>query len=131
MDKLGKAFKAACDARNFAYAPYSNFLVGAALKVEGHDNLFTGCNVENASFSATICAERNAVNSSFASLGKRTGEFMVLVTDTTPPASPCGLCLQVLAEFYRPELPVYLANLQGIQEKVLLKDLIPRTFSLK
>ena len=131
MDKFSEAFKAACDARNFAYAPYSNFLVGAALKVKGHDSLFTGCNVENAGFSATICAERNAVFSSFASVGKQTGEFMVLVTDTTPPASPCGSCLQVLAEFYHPEFCVYLANLQGIQEKVLLKDLIPRIFTLK
>lgn len=126
---LEEAFKKAKLARTRAHAPYSNFKVGAAIKLAGVDKIYAGCNVENASFGATVCAERVAIFSAIASKGKVPFEYMVLVTDMEPYAVPCGLCLQVISEFTFPEFPIYLANLTGVQEKVLLGDLLPRGFT--
>lgn len=126
---LEEAFKKAVQAREHAHALYSNFKVGAAIKLLNADKIFTGCNVENASFGATICAERVAIFSAIASKGVVPFEYMVLITDTDPLSVPCGLCLQVIAEFTNPEFPIYLGNLTGIKEKVLLGDLLPRSFT--
>lgn len=124
--KVEKAYQLAMETRRRAHAPYSHFQVGAALGI-GKD-IFSGCNVENASFGATICAERNALWASIAKLGKRPIDFLVVVTDTTETTVPCALCLQSLSEFVPMDLPIYLANLQGIKEKILFKDLLPRPF---
>ncbi len=126
---LEEAFKKAMLARNRAHAPYSNFKVGAVIKLAGIDKLYSGCNVENASFGATVCAERVAIFSAIASKGKVPFEYMLLVTDMNPCAVPCGICLQVIAEFTYPEFPIYLSNLTGVQEKVMLGDLLPRGFT--
>ncbi len=125
-DALEKAFRVALESRQKAYAPYSKFLVGAAL-VLADGSIFGGCNVENASYGATICAERTAIFSAIAQKGnKLQADGIVLVTN--PVAFPCGLCLQVMGEFFAPSTPVYLADERGIREKKSLGELLPNTF---
>ena len=106
-----------------AYAPYSRFQVGAVL-VGKDGRIFAGCNVENISFGLTICAERNAV---FAAVAAGCREFakIVIVADTEVPASPCGACRQVLAEF-NPDLELVLSNFRGSRETFSLSELLPR-----
>lgn len=131
-DMVQKGYELAKKARSKAYAPYSKFLVGAAFKLEGCEDFVVGCNVENGSFGATVCAERVALWSWAANLRKEKGlEFLVLVTDTSDPvATPCGLCLQVLGEFLSPEFPIHIANMKGIHKEVKLKELLPTMFKL-
>jgi len=125
-----KGYELACQARERAYAPYSNFLVGASLKLTGEDRYFSGCNVENASYGGTVCAERTAIWNTVTELGgKPSIEWMVLVTDTDPASTPCGMCLQVMSEFLDPETPIYLSNLQGIERVLPFKDFLPHAFS--
>ena len=114
---------AAKTARLNAYAPYSQFQVGAALLTESGE-IFTGCNVENISYGLTICAERVALGSALAK-GHRTFHMIAIVADTNTPISPCGACRQVMAEF-APELKIVLSNLQGAIERFSMADLLPR-----
>ena len=127
--KIQAAYEKALLVRKNAYAPYSKFQVGSAIKFKGHDQLFLGVNVENASYGATICAERNAILNSVATLGKQEIEFIVVVTNQDKPAPPCALCLQVISEFYYAEMPIYLGNLDGVQKKFLLRELLPVAFN--
>ena len=106
-----------------AYVPHSRFPVGAVLgRRAGRTS--AGCNVENVSYGLTICAERNAV---FAAVAAGCREFakIVIVADTEVPASPCGACRQVLAEF-NPDLEVVLATFRGKSEMFRLSELLPR-----
>ena len=121
IDPLLSAARAA---QSRAYAPYSNFHVGAALEaLDGA--VFAGCNVENASYGLTICAERAAICAA-VSAGARGFRRAVVVSDVDPPAAPCGACRQVLAEFGL-ELPI-----EGVGSKRpltwQLSDLLPVAF---
>jgi len=101
---------AAREAREHAYAPYSNYAVGAAL-LSGTGQIFTGCNVENASYGLCLCAERSAVAAMVAA-GERAIRAIAVVTDGPVPGPPCGMCRQVLAEF-ADDVPVHLASAQA------------------
>ena len=121
-----KALAEASAARNRAYAPYSQFRVGASVLTAAGDCI-SGCNVENASYGATVCAERIAIWSAVAS-GERELTDVVIVTDASPPAYPCALCLQVMAEFLAPEAKIWLASLGGVQSVSAFSELLPQPF---
>lgn len=108
-----------------AYAPYSRFHVGAALLAED-GRIFTGCNVENASFGLTICAERNAVFAAVAAGAKRFSA-LVVVTSSALPVSPCGACRQVLHEF-APSFPVRCYGQAGEELITSCEELLPHAF---
>ena len=124
MDK--ELLEAALVARERAYAPYSKFLVGAAVRVEC-GKIYTGCNVENASYGLTVCAERNALFSAVGA-GERKFTALCVVGDTEEPISPCGACRQVMAEFKVP--CIILANLKGDVKEYTLEELLPLSFNL-
>lgn len=124
------AFLVATNARKNSYSPYSHFAVGAALKLKDKDLLIPGCNVENASYGGTVCAERSAILSAVSQYGKVPFEYLVVVTDTRPASLPCAFCLGVLAEFCKPDFLIHLANLDGIERTVTLGDLLPHPFVL-
>ena len=113
---------AAETARSRAYAPYSRFLVGAALR-GGSGAVFTGCNVENISFGLTICAERSCVVQAI-SQGEHSFQALAIVTDTDEPVVPCGACRQVLAEF-APDLTITSWTLTGKKQDFSLSTLLP------
>lgn len=118
----------AAEARAHAYAPYSAYPVGAAV-VAGSGRVFTGANVENASFGLTVCAERAAVLAA-VSAGERTIEALAVVTEDG--AAPCGACRQVLLEFVSGEgMPVYLATPDGATRETTMATLLPHPFTRK
>lgn len=119
------------EVREHAYAPFSHFKVGAALLSAATGRIYTGCNVENSSFGATICAERNAVLHAIAEEGVIGVERLVVVTQSNPPSPPCAMCLQVLAEFTKADTPVILVDLEGNRTEYKFSDLLPNPFYLK
>jgi len=117
-------FAAAMSARQNAYAPYSKFAVGAAVRtMDG--TIFTGCNIENASYSLSICAERVAI---FSAISRGYFDLAVLcvVADTAEPVAPCGACRQVMLEFNIKE--VLLTNCAGAWKKMKISELLPVSF---
>jgi cytidine deaminase len=124
MDLTDSLISAARSVQARAYAPYSNFRVGAALE-SSDGTVFLGCNVENASYGLTICAERSAV---FAAVSAGATRFRraVVVSDVDPPAAPCGACRQVLAEFGL-DLPIDGVGSKGTV-RWRLSDLLPAAF---
>lgn len=109
--------------RTAAYVPYSHFAVGAALRAED-GRVFTGCNVENASYGLTMCAERNAIAHAVAE-GARRFDAVAVVTENG--VTPCGACRQVLAEF-APDMAVIIADDAGNRRTYTLRDLLPDGF---
>jgi len=112
-----------------AYTPYSNFNVGAALlDADGHVHF--GCNVENAAYSPSNCAERTALFRAIAD-GKpaRSFQAIAVIGDTEQPITPCGVCRQVLIELCAPQMPVYLCNLRGDMRETTVSELLPGAFT--
>ena len=114
-----------------AYAPYSRFRVGAALLTR-EGRIFQGCNVENASYGLTLCAERTALGAAVAAGHRHFTALAVASSGKTAPI-PCGACLQTLAEFCRPDFVILTAAAQNpaVTISYTLKDLLPQAFRLK
>jgi cytidine deaminase len=120
---------AASDARERAYAPYSRYHVGAAV-LGDNGKIYAAANVENASYGLSICAERNAISAAILD-GARHVLACAVVTASSPPAAPCGMCRQTLSEFSpRPptELPIALANADGERRNTRLSAILPLAF---
>jgi cytidine deaminase len=122
---VDKLFEAALSAREHAVAPFSKFQVGAA--IESQDGVvFTGCNIENASYGLTMCAERVALFKALSE-GVRRFRRIAVVADTSTLTPPCGPCRQLLWEFCG-DAEVLLVNLEGQTESCRMRDLLPRPF---
>ena len=120
-------FKQAREAASVAYVPYSHFSVGAAL-VAKNGLVFQGCNIENASFGMTNCAERTAIFKA-VSEGHRLFQAIAIIADTEDPCAPCGACRQVMVEFNIPT--IILTNLKGHTQVYTLDELLPLSFGPK
>ena len=116
---------AATQARENAHAAYSNFRVGAALRATS-GRIFGGCNVENATYGLTVCAERVAILKAISE-GERGFDAIAVVADTDSLTAPCGACRQLIWEFCG-DVPVILANLKGKSEVIAMRDLFPKPF---
>nr|WP_039957615.1 cytidine deaminase [Schinkia azotoformans] len=126
MSKIALVEKAK-EAREMAYVPYSKFKVGAALLTE-EDDVIKGCNIENASYGLTNCAERTALFKAYSE-GIKKFKALAVVADTERPVPPCGACRQVMAEFCPPNMPVYLTNLKGDIFETTVQELLPGAFT--
>jgi cytidine deaminase len=124
---LRELVRRAHDARAQAYAPYSRFSVGAALRTSS-GAVFLGCNVENASYGATACAERGAI-AAMVVAGERKVEELAVYTDSDPPGMPCGICRQVLLEFGHDRTVIVAASPRAVT-LATLGELLPRPFVL-
>ncbi len=118
---------AAKAAQSHAYAPYSRYLVGAAIR--GADgNTYVGCNVENASYGVTVCAERNALGAMVAAGCRSVAEVVVMTADG---GTPCGICRQALAEFSEKDTPIHCFDGQGGVQSFTIGELLPHAFTLR
>ena len=122
---IDRLVAAATEVRDKAHAPYSRFTVGAAV-LDGDGRVHAGCNVENASYGLSVCAERHAIAAAISSGGSGI-QALAVVTDTNPPSSPCGACRQVLVEFG--DFPVILANPKGERSLTSVAELLPDAFT--
>lgn len=128
---VNRLLSSAAAAARRAHCPYSRFRVGAAVLTD-RGTIYTGCNVENASYGLTLCAERVAVGAAVAG-GARKLRAIAVVSGGRTPALPCGACRQVLAEFAGPDLPILAATLRHPRTPTIhtLADLLPHAFRLR
>lgn len=125
MSEFGSLIEAAKSARENAHAPFSNFKVGAALRTNS-GKVLGGCNVENATYGLTVCAERVAIFKAISE-GERKFDAIAVVTDTDKLTPPCGACRQLIWEFCG-DVPVILSNLKGRVEVLQMSQLFPKPF---
>lgn len=119
------------EARERAYVPYSRFKVGSAL-LDAEGRVHLGCNVENAAYGPTNCAERTALFRAIADgAAPRSFRALAVIGDTEAPIAPCGVCRQVMAELCAPDMPVYMANLRGEVAVRTVAELLPGAFTSK
>ncbi len=125
IENMEQLIDSAKNARLKAFAPYSNFAVGAALCTKD-GKIYTGCNVESAVYGATVCAERIAI---WKAVSEGENEFteIAIIADTKELTPPCGICRQIIWEFCG-DIPVTFSNLEGKSETLQMKDLLPRAF---
>ena len=128
MSETDNLIQIATDARLCSLAPFSNFLVGAALRTE-EGKIFTGCNIESASYGLTVCAERVAI---WKALSECERDFtdLVIVVDTEQLTPPCGTCRQLIWEYCK-QAKITLANLRGQRQEVNIRDLLPLAFDAR
>jgi len=128
---IKEVFEAAKKAREHSYSPYSGAKVGAAIRLRnGH--VYSGCNVENSSYGAAVCAERTAIQKAVSEEGPKIEiTEVVVVTDANPPWPPCGLCRQVIAEFTpsSQSCTIHSADLASIRSSMRFSDLYPSAFT--
>ena len=118
----------AITAMNFSHSPYSRKKIGASILLS-NGKTYSGCNIENASYGGTVCAERVAVWKAYSENKMEVTVVEVIVAcDETQPWPPCGFCLQVLAEFAKPDTKITLVNLNGAEKEYRFKDLFPEAF---
>ncbi|WP_407690681.1 cytidine deaminase [Salinibacillus xinjiangensis] len=110
-----------------AYVPYSNFNVGAALLTKS-GKVYQGCNIENAAYPVTCCAERVAIFKAISE-GEREFTSLAVVADTDRPVPPCGSCRQVMSEFFNPNMEVHIGNLKGDVKTMTVEELLPFSFT--
>ena len=128
MSETENLIRIATAARSCSLAPFSNFLVGAALRTEA-GKVFTGCNIESASYGLTVCAERVAI---WKALSECERDFtdLVIVVDTKQLTPPCGTCRQIIWEYCK-HAKITLANLKGESEVVDIRELLPKAFDAR
>ena len=124
--EIKNMIRMAMDARDRAYVPYSGFRVGACIKTHT-GAYYLGCNIENASFGATNCAERTALFKAVYE-GEREFEALAIVSDSSNYTVPCGICRQALSEFCEPDMPVICANNEGKDKVFTFGEMLPYSF---
>ncbi|KHD88208.1 MAG: cytidine deaminase [Bdellovibrio sp. ArHS] len=129
-DTQKKLFDAACIAQKKAHAPYSNALIGAAVLMSD-GSIHSGCNVENASYGGTVCAERVAIWKAISSGSTKQIKEVLVVSDAEKPWPPCGFCRQVIAEFANEQTVIHTANLQGKMKSFSFPEIFPEAFTPK
>jgi cytidine deaminase len=128
LSETENLIKVATDARLCSLAPFSNFLVGAALRT-AEGKIYTGCNIESASYGLTVCAERVAIWKALSDC-ERDFTDLVVVVDTEQLTPPCGTCRQIIWEYCK-EAKITLANLKGRSEVVDIRELLPKAFDAR
>lgn len=122
-DQWNDLFKQAVAAREYSYSPYSHYKVGAALLTKS-GKVFAGCNIENAGYTASVCAERTAI---FKAVSQGEVDFVAIAVATSNGGAPCGICRQVMREF-APNLIIIFGDIQGNYQALTLPDLLPHSF---